>query len=216
VPDLSFQVERAEVLPFAASPQLAFKLRVGNRPAAEPIHAVMLQCQVRLEPNKRRYQAAEHEGLRDLFGEPERWGQTMRSTLWTHSNVLVPPFEGSVVVDLMVPCSYDFNVAATKYFHALQDGDVPLLLLFSGTIFHQAEDGRLQVAQVPWNREANFRFPVGVWRDMMDHYYPNSSWLRLRQDVFDALYRYKVRHGLVTWEQALERLLAGEKSQDKP
>jgi hypothetical protein len=37
---------------------------------------------------------------------------------------------------------------------------------------------------------------------------PFSAWLCLRQDVFDQLYQFKVRHGLPTWEQAIERLLA--------
>lgn len=207
MPDLSFQIERAEAVPFAAAPQLAFKLRVSNVPAAQPVHAVVLRCQVRIEPARRSYRPAEQEKLLDLFGEPSRWSQTLRSMLWAHTQVTVPSFAGGVTVDLPVPCTFDFNVAATKYFYALADGEVPLLLLFSGTIFHEAEDGLLQAAQVPWEKEAAFRLPVRVWKEMMDHYYPNSAWLCLRRDAFDRLYRYKVGQGLPTWEQALERLL---------
>jgi hypothetical protein len=48
-----------------------------------------------------------------------------------------------------------------------------------------------------------------VWKDLIDHYYPNSAWLYLRRDVFDRLYQYKVRHGIPTWEQVIERVLAG-------
>ena len=41
----------------------------------------------------------------------------------------------------------------------------------------------------------------------MDVYYPNTSWIQLRRDVFDRLYEYKMRHGIPTWEQAVERML---------
>ena len=127
--------------------------------------------------------------------------------LWTHANVTVPAFTGSTVVDLPVPCTYDFNVAAAKYFHSLEGGEVPLLLLFSGTTFYAAADGALQVAPVPWDQEAAYRLPVKHWREMMDHYYPDGVWLCLRKDVFDRLYRYKSVRGLATWEQALQSLL---------
>jgi hypothetical protein len=84
---------------------------------------------------------------------------------------------------------------------------VPLLLFFSGTVFYANDQGDLQVAQIPWEKEVSFRLPVRTWRDMVDHYYPNSAWLCLHRDVFDRLQHYKVSHGLPTWEQALERLL---------
>jgi Family of unknown function (DUF6084) len=207
MPDLSFRVDRAEAVPYAAAPQLAFKVRISNADEAELIHSVTLRCQVRIEPAQRKYGGEEPAALKDLFGGPGQWAQTLRSMLWAHTSAVVPPFTGSTIIDLLVPCTYDFNVAATKYFAALESGEVPLLLLFSGTIFHATEDQALQVAQVPWTKEAAFRLPVRVWQEMMEHYYPNSAWLCLRKDVFDRLYRYKVRHGLPTWEQALEALL---------
>jgi hypothetical protein len=210
MPDLNFEVERAEPLPHAASPQLIFKLAISDAAGAgsAPIPAVALRCQVRIEPARRRYVATEQERLLDLFGEPARWGQTLKSLLWTQTGLVVPPFTGRTVVDLSVPCTYDFNVAATKFFYALEEGEVPLCLLFSGTIFYvEDEGGPLQVSPIPWEKEASFRLPVRVWKEMMELYYPNSTWLCLRRDVFDRLYRYKRRLGLPTWEQALERLL---------
>jgi hypothetical protein len=208
-PNLHFQVEQAEPMRFAAAPQLVFRLRVTQRAGAAPalIHSIALRCQLRIEPARRRYQPGEQARLRDLFGEPHRWGETLRGLLWTHAYVTVPSFTGATQAELPVPCTYDFNVAATKYFYALEDGEVPLTLLFSGTVFHAADDGRLQVAQVPWDQEADFRLPVRVWQEMMDHYYPNSAWLCLRRDVFDRLDQFKRQHGLPTWEQALEQLL---------
>jgi len=210
VPDLNFQVEGAEAVPFAASPLLVFKLHIANANAHEPIQTIALRCQIQIEATRRHYSAQEQERLRDLFGEPERWGQTLRAMLWTHTSIVVPPFTGSTVVDLPVPCTFDFNVAATKYFAGLEDGEVPLILLFSGTVFYEADDGRLQVEQISWSKEAKFRLSVKVWKEMMDSYYPNSAWLSLPRDVFDRLHRYKMQRGLPTWEQTLESLLNAE------
>jgi hypothetical protein len=213
MPELSFAVESAEPEPFAVAPLLRFKLRVSQRAAAGhelvPIQAVTLHCQIRIDPGRRHYSAAEQEKLLDLFGSRGRWGETLRPMLWTHASVAVGPFTGDTLVELPVPCSYDFNIAVTKLFDALEQGEIPLSLLFSGTVFHEGDDGGLQVAQVPWDREAAFRLPVLVWKAMMERYYPNSAWLCLRKDVFDRLHEYKRHHGLPTWEEALESLLPG-------
>ncbi len=217
MPELNFEVESAAAVTFAAAPLLAFKLRVTQVSAAiVPIHAVVLQCQIRIEPARRSYAVPERERLLDLFDTPDRWGQTLRSMLWTHASVTVPPFIERTVVDLPVPCTFDFNVAATKYFAALEDGDVVLTLLFSGTIFHEGEDEALQVAQISWEKEATFRLPIRVWKDMMEHYYPNTAWLCLRRDVFARLYDFKSRNRLPTWEQTLERLLPPTDAQGPP
>jgi hypothetical protein len=214
MPDLGFKIEGAEVGTFSATPQLAFKLRLTNINPAETIHSVALRCQIQIEVTRRRYTAREQEKLRDLFGEPDRWSQTLKNLLWTHVSVNVPPFQDATVVDLPVPCTFDFNVAATKYFHGLGDGDVPLCLMYSGTVFYAHEGGHLQVSPISWEKEARFRLPVKVWRDMMDSFYPDSAWLCLRRDVFERLYDYKVRHGIPTWEQAVESLLQAEEAVD--
>lgn len=208
MPDLNFQVEGANLVPFAVAPTLALKLRIVNAAPEQRIESVMLQCQVQIEATQRRYAAGEQPRLLDLFGEPERWGKTLRTMLWTHASVNVRPFAGSTTVDLHIPCTFDFNVAATKYFHALDAGEVPLALLFSGTVFFDDEERGLQVSQISWNKEARYRLPVAVWRRVIDHYYPNTSWLTLRRDVFDRLNEFKTRHAIPTWEQAVERLLA--------
>jgi hypothetical protein len=145
--------------------------------------------------------------LLDLFGEAERWGQTLRNLLWTHANVIVPSFTGTTLVDLPVPCSFDFNVAATKYFDGLDDGGVPICVQFSGTVFYAGSEGGLQVAPISWDKEARFKLPVKVWRQMMESYYPNSAWLCLRKDAFDRLYQYKVRQGIPSWEEVIESIV---------
>jgi Family of unknown function (DUF6084) len=207
MPDLRFQIEKAEPQRFTAAPTLLFKLRITNAVADEVVHSVALRCQIQLEVTRRQYTAEDQKQLGDLFGETERWGQTLKTMLWTHASVVAPAFQDTVVVDLPVPCTFDFNVAATKYFHGLADGDVPLSFLFSGTVFYADGGGALQVAPIPWDKEARFRLPIKSWHEMMEIYYPNTAWLCLRRDVFERLYQYKVEHGIPTWEQALENIL---------
>jgi hypothetical protein len=206
VPDLDFRVEGAEVLEYAAVPSLLFKLSVENL-EEESIRSVSLNTQVRIAATQRHYDTAEQERLLEVFGEPHRWGNTLRSLLWTHTTLQVPSFSGSTVVDMPVPCTYDLDVVAAKYFYALEDGEVPLEFLFSGTVFYAGEDGRLQIARISWEREAECRMPVRLWKEMMERYFPNSAWIRLHKDAFDQLYDYKVRMGLPTWEAAVEALL---------
>jgi len=208
MPDLSIAVEKVEVVPFAASPTLAFKLRVANADAAQVIHAVVLRSQIQIEVTRRRYTPQDQERLGDLFGEPERWGQTLRNLLWTNTSTVVPQFTATTMVDLQVPCTFDFSVATTKYFNGLTDGEIPIFFMFSGTVFYADPEGALKVAPISWDKETKFRMPLAVWKDMMDHYYPNSAWLCLRRDVFEQLQYYKTRHGIPSWEQAFEKLLA--------
>src|SRR5258708_32392366 len=208
MPDLRFTVESAEGVLYAAGPLWAFKARIAKARAEEVIQTVALRAQIQIEAPRRKYDAAEQERLLDLFGEPDRWGQTLRTMLWTHASVVVPRFTGSVVVDITVPCTVDFNVAATKYFHGVTSGDLPLCFQFNGTVFYQGVGGALQVAPISWDKEAKYRLPAKVWKDLMDVYYPNSAWLALQRDTFEKLYQYKVREGIPTWEEALERALS--------
>jgi len=153
----------------------------------------------------------EHPGggrLGDLFGPRARWGTTLRNLLWTNVHTTLPAFEENVLVDLPIPCTYDLNVAAAKYFHSLQEGSVPLTLLFSGTVFYEGEQGVLQVSPVPWSKQARFALPVATWKEVIDLHFPNAGYVTLQREVLDRLYRYKVRRGLPTWERALESLLA--------
>jgi hypothetical protein len=210
MPDLTFAVEGAAPVPFAAAPTIAFKLRIVTADPGEHIQNVLLACQIQIETPRRRYTPEEQRRLVDLFGEPSRWSQTLRTMLWTHANATVPPFEGETHVDLLVPCTFDFNVAATKYFHGLDAGEVPVNLLLSGTVFFVGAGDQLQMTRIPWTKEARYRLPVAAWKEMMNLYYPNHAWLCLERDAFERLYDYKRRRGLPTWERALEELLPVE------
>jgi hypothetical protein len=207
VTKLDFSVLDIQPEPYAAAPALSVKLQVTEH-SGEPVHAMALRCQLRIEPRRRAHSDAEKADLGDLFGPAARWGQTLRPLLWAQASTMVPGFSGATEVDLPLPCTYDFDVAASKYLHALADGDVPLSLLFSGTVFTRGEAG-FGVEQIPWNLEAEYRMPVAVWRGLMDAYFPNSGWIRLDRDVVERLARFRTDRGLLGWDQVMSALLAG-------
>ena len=211
--DLVFDCVDAQPDRYAAVPTLQLKLRISETTGAQ-VHAIALRCQIRIEPQRRRYSPQEADGLLELFGEPPRWGDTLKPMQFATVSLMVPSFTGSTEIDLPVPCTYDFEVAASKYLHALGDGEVPLLLLFSGTVFTKGLSG-FSVGQVPWHKEATFRLPVAVWREIMDRFFPGAGWIRVRRDTLDVLQRFKAVRALPTWDDALEALFkeAGEAGQ---
>jgi uncharacterized protein DUF6084 len=205
MPDLHFAVENAAPVANAATPTIVFAVRITN---SEPdaVQSIALRVQVQIEPVRRRYSPEEQEHLKDLFGEPERWSTSVHPLLWANMSLNVPGFTGSTLLEVQVPCTFDFNVAVTKYAYGLEAGEIPTSLMFSGTVFYAGRAG-LQIAQIPWDRNASYHLPVFVWKEMMNLYYPNTAWLTLRRDVFERLCEYKSQHGIATWEQVMERML---------
>jgi hypothetical protein len=204
--DLAFAVLDITPEPYAATPVLI--ARVGVTAAGdEPVHAIALRCQVRIEPLRRGYSDDEAAGLMDLFGPRERWATTQRTFLWQHCTAMVPAFTGATEVALGLQCTYDFEVAAAKYLHALRDGTVPLQFLFSGTVFMVGQRG-LSVQQVSWDCEDRYEMPVAVWRELIHQHYPNSGWVRLSHDTVAALANYKSACGLLSIEDAVTALLS--------
>ncbi len=200
-----FDCVNAEPERYGAAPTLLFKLRISET-SGESIHAIALRCQIRIQPHLRRYSPEEEEGMLDLFGDRGRWGDTLKPLQFANVSLMVPGFRGSTEIDVPVPCTYDFEVSAAKYFHSLTDGEIPLLLLFSGTVFEKGETG-FSVSQVPWHKEASYRLPVAAWRQVMDLYFPESAWIRMRRDTLDALQAFKSRAVLPTWDDTLHALL---------
>ncbi|MEN8583231.1 hypothetical protein B1A87_015225 [Arthrobacter sp. KBS0703] len=204
--ELTFGVVDIQPEPYAAAPQLTARLRLTEATGAV-VHAIALRCQVRILPQRRGYEPEEEDGLLDLFGDRGRWPTTLKSFLWMQCSTMVQGFTGSTEVDLPLPCTFDFDVAAAKYLHALRGGEIPLELLFSGTVFTKGAAG-FGVEQVPWDLEASYRLPVAAWHRLMDQYFPNAGWIRLDRDVLAALSHYKSARGLTSWEAAVEALLA--------
>ncbi|QES51734.1 hypothetical protein DEJ50_31675 [Streptomyces venezuelae] len=202
--ELAFSCTGVRADPYAAGPTLVFRLRI-TAPPQEPVHALALRCQIRIEPARRSYEDREAAGLADLFGERSRWGTTLQPVQFAQVPLMVPGFTGETEADLVVPCTYDMDIAATRYFEALSGGEVPLLMLFSGTAF--TGPGGFRVQPVPWDREATCRMPVAVWREMIEQHFPGCGWIRLPRDTMDALLAYRSRHALPSWEATLRALL---------
>jgi hypothetical protein len=210
VNELDVEVTSAAVSRTAATPTIVFDLRMRSE-IDERIEALALSTQIRIEPRKRHYSRDEESWLVELFGEAHRWGETLHPLLWTHVPLVVPGFSGETTTQLAVPCSYDFDVAVNKYLTALEDGEIPLLLLFSGTIFG-VRDRRLQVTRISWNLEARYRLPVSTYRAALEEHFPGTAWLRVSKRTFDELYRFKSAGCYPTWEHAIDALLDGART----
>ena len=199
---LGFSVTGAERVVHTAVPTLRFALRVTTE---VPVRSVLLDAQVQIAARRRGYDADSHERLFELFGPVGDWGTTLRTLLWARSTLVVPAFEDETTVALDIPCSYDLEVAASRYLDALAGGVVPLEFLFSGSVFY-TEGERLQTTRLPWSSEAGFDLPVAVWKETMERYFRGTAWVRLSKESFDRLSAYKSRHALATWDDALEAL----------
>jgi hypothetical protein len=200
--ELDFAVEDATRVEHTAVPTLRFALRVTS-PA--PVRSVLLDVQVQIAARRRGYDSSAHDRLFELFGPVADWGTSLRTLLWTRTTLVVPAFTDTTVVNLDLPCSYDLEVAASRYLDALSDGEVPLEFLFSGSVFYMEGDA-LQTTRLPWNSEAEYRLPVRVWKETMERYFRGTAWVRLSKESFDRLSAYKSRNALATWDDALERL----------
>jgi hypothetical protein len=208
---LTFKVVDVAPEAYAVTPTLTARVGIAA-PDDEPVQALALRCQVRMEPLRRSYSDEEAAGLTDLFGPRERWATTQRTFLWQHCAAMVPGFTGDTEVALGLPCTYDLEVAAAKYFHALRDGAIPLQFLFSGTVFMAGERG-FSVRQVPWDCEDRYDMPVAVWRDLIGQHYPNSGWVRLSHDTLAALAAYKSAQGFLGLDDAVSALLAAAREE---
>lgn len=204
--EVTFAVLDISPEPFAVTPILTARIGVAAI-GDDPVHAIALRAQIRIEPARRGYTDAEAEGLLDLFGPRERWSTTQRTFLWQHSNAVVPGFTDTTQLGMTLECTYDFEVAASKYLHALRGGTIPLQFLFSGTVFSQGSRG-FAVTQVPWNREDRFDMPVTVWRDLIAQHFPHTGWLRLDHDTLGALAAFKSRRGLLSFDEAITALMS--------
>ncbi|MDY7086091.1 MAG: DUF6084 family protein [Actinomycetota bacterium] len=203
--DYRFTVLDVAAEPYAMAPQLTARLGIEET-TGQRIHAITLRCQVRIEPQRRRYDPAEEERLRGLFGERERWADSVKPFQWMQCHTTVQGFTGRTEADVALPCTYDLEVIGSRYLHALDAGDVPLTFLFSGTVFTRGSTG-FGVEQIPWSCEARHSLPVAVWRQMIESYYPNTGWLRIGSDVLTELAAYRARHGLVSWDETMQKLL---------
>src|SRR3984957_2639961 len=204
--ELTFGCAEAHSTRYAATPTLSFTLHITESTDVR-VHAIALRCQIRIEPHRRRYSPDEARRLNDLFGDTSRWAETVKPIQLATVTTMVTGFTSVTETELPVPCTYDLEVASGRYLAGLDDGTVPLLLLFSGTVF-VAQGEKFSVELVPWSCEESCRMPVSVWRDVADEHFPGSGWLRCSRETLDALSVFKARHALPTWDACLSALLA--------
>lgn len=210
--EVTFAVVDVFPEPYAVTPVLTARVGIAAL-GEEPVHAIALRAQIRIEPLRRGYTDQEAAALLDLFGTRDRWSTTQHTFLWQHSGVMVQGFTGTTQVDLPLECTYDVEVTAAKFFHALRDGAIPLQFLFSGTVFTKGQHG-FAVTPVPWDREDHYDMPVSVWRALIDLHYPHTGWIRLHHDTIDALVDYKARHALLGLDDTVMELLTAHAAQD--
>jgi hypothetical protein len=208
--DLRFGVTGVRPMADGMTPVLSFTVRISQSEVEEVVQSILLNAQIQIQPTHRAYDSQEKEKLVELFGTPERWGQTVRNRLWAHAHTTVSPFQGETEAELHVPCTCDLNIASAKYLYALETGEVSLLFLFSGSVFYQGADHHLQIRPIGWDKECLYRMPIRTWQELMETHYPDTVWFGLQQEVFDRLYAFKRRCGLATWDQAITNLLLSE------
>lgn len=207
-PAPEFEVKGVAPVKRSAAPTLAFTVE-STESTGVAVYTIALTALLEIEPSKRRYEDIERERLVELFGPPERWASTTSALRWTQADVLVPSFTGSTRFEIKVPCTYDLEVAATKYFAGLEGGEAPLRLHFNGTIFYADADGTMQLVQVPWDCNARFGMPVTTWREMIDEHYPYRGWVPLHKETIDRLATLKAERALPTFDATVEALLDG-------
>ena len=205
-PAPEFTILGVEAVRHAAAPSLAFAAQV-TEPTGRDVYTIALRAQIMIQPARRAYDDETRARLVELFGPPERWAGTTTSFIWLETDVLVPAFSGATTFRMPIACTYDLELAAVKYFYSVPDGEVPLQFNFTGTIFYGGPNAAMQIAQVPWDRAADFRMPVDVWKEMVAHYYPHSGWARLHADTLAALTRRRAERGLPSFDATVAELL---------
>lgn len=213
MPELGFKVTGVRALTRGLAPLLQFKVGITNSTGGW-IRSILLHAQIQIQCAQRGYNGREKENLVELFGTPGQWTRTLGNCLWTSTSTVVGNFERETEAALAVPCTYDLTFATTKYFYGLESGEIPLLFLFSGTVFYSTESGQVRTHPIPWNTEVVYRMPLSAWKRLMEEHFPNCSWLRLRRDVFDRLYALKRENADESWEKTIERLLPQPKLLD--
>lgn len=206
-PLLAFSISDVVAARYVAAPTLQVLLRIAS--GEREIRSLSLNVQLRIETTRRGYDDEAQKRLLELFGTPDQWDASLRSILWAQTSLTVPAFTDETLIELPVPCTYDFDVAATKYLDALAEGEIPIELLFSGTMFYAGSEGQLQTALIPWDREAHFRMPAAVWHASMDNAFPGTAWIRLSRESLDRLHERRAAGLLPSWDATIDSLLDG-------
>ena len=205
--DPEFLITSAEPVPRSVEPALSFKGTISDA-SMRPVYLIALTAIVVVEPGKRSYASGERERLMELFGGPERWASTTGAFRWAATSAMVHGFTGEGEFELIVPVSYDLEVASAKYFGALDEsGTVPLRFHFNGSIMYERGDGRVQTAPVPWDRSERFEMPMEAWTRLTAEHHPFRTWVPLHSETVTRIERLKANMGAPTFDDAISRIL---------
>jgi hypothetical protein len=205
-PDLELEILDVRAAERSAAPTLRFTAEANDASGRE-VYTISLTALIEIEPAKRGYDEASRERLTELFGDPERWSATTQSLRWAQVDVLAPNFTDRTRFEIDVPCTFDLEVAAAKYFYGLAGGEAPLRFHFTGSVFYCGEQDRLQLVRVPWDASARFGLPVEIWRSMIDSHYPGGGWVTLERETLDRLQRMRSAAGLPSLDACVAELL---------
>ena len=213
IPEPEFEITSAAHVAFAAAPTMLFSAQV-TEPNGADVQSIALTAQVMIDPALRGYEPETRERLAELFGPPANWAPSTSGLAWARVAAAVPSFRDRAVFGLEVPCTYDLEVAAAKYFYSVTDGTIPLTFHFNGNVFYwsgsagdPSAERRLSVVPVSWTNSAQYRMPVSAWRAMMAEHYPGGGWIRLADDTLEALNRRRAARGLPSFDACIEELL---------
>jgi hypothetical protein len=207
-PEPEFAIIGAAHMAFAATPTMVFAATAADDSGHE-IQSIALTAQVMIDPAQRGYDDATRDRLAELFGPPASWAPSTSGLPWARVSAPVPGFRGSTTFAIEVPCTYDLEVAAAKYFYAVQDGHVPLSFHFNGNVFYRPRGGHLMVVPVAWSSLARFRMPAATWRAMIAEHYPGGGWIRLQETTLQALNDLRAKRGLPSFDACVNELLGG-------
>jgi hypothetical protein len=209
IPEPEFEITGAAHVAFAAGPTMLFSA-TATEPNGFEVQSIGLTVQVMIDPARRGYDPDTRERLAELFGPPASWAPSTSGLAWARVAATVPGFSGSTAFGLEVPCTYDLEVAAAKYFYALQDGQVPLTFHFNGNVFYRSrapEAGQLQVVPVSWSNSAQYTMEVETWRAMMAEHYPGGGWIRVADQTLAALNQRRAARGSPSFDACVQELL---------
>ncbi len=164
-----------------ATPDAALR-PARRRPAGREVHTIALSAQIQIDPARATYDAETRARLVELFGAARALGRDD------------PGLPAGRAIEVLVPASparrrspsrcrarYDLEVAASKYFYSLPDGEVPLTFHFSGMVLYSGDEAtgcRSRRCRGAAPRAGACRSTRGSAR--WPRYYPGGGWVRLR------------------------------------
>ena len=151
------------------------RLRIEGVGAA-PVRSILLDVQIQIAARRRSYDGVEAPSGCSSCSEPRSAGATTLRTLpWTRTTLVVPPSQAPPRSSLELVCTYDLEVTAARYLHALRDeGECRSSSCSAARCSTPAASGQLQTARIAWDREAEYGLPVAVWREAMDRHFPTA------------------------------------------